>query len=252
MATIITKFSDYVIQSIEYVIDMLETELAYRDLPGLTNNKIEKIAITKQHPLASLMAASLQDNVKADSLRASLIPAIAVTPGSPTDMGFNLANSYTPEVIDSAWITNLRSYQSKTLREIQADVLITQKQIDLILAAYRKAAAGGLKLQKNQFSKNEEINISVWSDTPDVDILLGNLMDSILAGMQTGMIGDDSPFRNLQYKMTKGLTNFNFGRVLFGTEYSLTFFNIFYHYIVFTDDVISGHDLNGTFTTPGV
>ena len=39
MATIVTKFSDYVINSVEYFISQIETEMSYRDIPGLTSNE---------------------------------------------------------------------------------------------------------------------------------------------------------------------------------------------------------------------
>ena len=45
MATIVTKYSDYVINSIEWMIQSIETELNYRDINGLSNGKIEKIGV---------------------------------------------------------------------------------------------------------------------------------------------------------------------------------------------------------------
>ncbi|MFA5196076.1 MAG: hypothetical protein WC401_09800, partial [Bacteroidales bacterium] len=178
-----------------------------------------------------------------------ILPAISVTPGALTDDGFTLGQSYIPEVVDSEFIDILKEFYMKTIREIQEDVLITKKQIELIMGEYKKAKAGGLRVQRNEWHKNEEINISSWSEHPDIDILLGNLIDAMLASIQVGFAGDNSKIQNFKFKTTKGLTNFNFGKTLHGTEYSLTFLNTFNNYTVYADDVLSGHDFNGTFQT---
>jgi len=248
---IISKFSDYVIHSIEYFITKIENEIGYRSLPEIFNNKIEKINITKEHPLSTLMAAELSDVRNADALRASIIPAISITPGNLNEHGFTLGQSYKTEAIDDTFIDQLKAYLEKTNKEIQDDVLITKDQISNIISEYNRLSAGKMRSQQNEWHRKEEITIAVWSDTPDVDILLGNLMDSILAEIQVGFAGDNSILRDFSYKSSKGLTNFNFGRTLFGTEYNLTFLNSFNNYIIYTDDVLTEHDLIATFETPG-
>jgi hypothetical protein len=250
MSTIITKFSDYRIQSIEYFIDRIYTELQIRDLPGLFNNKIEIIKPTKQHPLATLMAVSLQD--EGNPLRSGIIPAISVTPGDLTDIGFTLGQSFQPEVIDDDWIEDLQEYSGKGSREILEDLIITQKQIDLIIDTYEALESPeDMRVQKTEWRKDEIINVSVWSDSADIDMILGNLMDSILADIQVGFYGDNSKLMNFRYSTTKGLTNFNYGRILFGTEYRLTFTNTFCNYTVYSDDRITEHDFIGEFNAPG-
>ena len=251
MATIVTKFSDYVIHSIEYFISALETELGYRDLPGLTNNKIEIINITKQHPIANLMSAQILSTREIDDLRSSIIPAISVTPGNMDEGGFTLGQCYKSETVDDDFIDELKTYLAKTDKEIQDDMLISKTQIETIIGEYNRTETGGMRVQRNEWNKNEETNISIWSDNADIDILLGNLIDSILATIQVGFVGDNSKLRNFKYRTNKGLTNFNFGRVLFGSEYILTFLNSFDNYIIYTDTKLSGHDFYGTFEIPG-
>lgn len=251
MATIITKFSDYVLHSIEYFITQIETEIAYRDIKGLSNDTIELINVTKEHPLVTMMTAQLAESPTAPPLQSGLLPAISVTPGNLTDKVFTLGQSLKPEIVDATFISDLTAYLSKTNSEIQDDMLITKEQIETIIGEYKRAAAGGLRVQSNEWFKNEEINISVWSESPDIDILLGNLMDSILATIQIGFAGDNSDLRDFAYKISKGLTNFNFGRTIFGSEYNLTFLNSYNNYIIYTDDVLSGHDLVGTYLIPG-
>jgi len=249
---IIAKYSDYTIHSIEYFIKRIESELLYRDLTGLTSGKINKINVTKQHPLVSLMSSYINPDAgrNADLERSSIIPAISVTPASSSDDGFTLGKSYKSEVVNAQFITDLKVFADKTNREIQSEVLLTQSQIEIILAKYKRVPAGTMRVQRNEWRKNEEINISVWSDTPDVDILIGNLMDSMLSFIQVGFIGDNSPFKNFKYRITKGLTNFNYGRVLFGSEYNVTFLNTFNNFLIYSDMVLSGHDFYGTFEVP--
>jgi hypothetical protein len=248
--TTIAEFSDYAVQSIEYFIDAIESGLETRDIAGLTNDKIEIIKVTKEHPLVMLMASQLNANINLEALRSSIIPAISVTPGNMSEEAVTFGKTYRPFQVDDDWIAEFTELRNKTDKEIQAEVLITKNQIESILTEYRRGT-GIMRCQKNMWGWNEEINISAWSSSPDLDILLGTLLDSILAKISVGMMGDDSPMKNLKYRITKGLTNFNFGRVLFGTEYNLTFFNSYHNYTIFTEDYITGHDLHGTFKVPG-
>jgi hypothetical protein len=251
MATIITKFSDYRIQSIEYFIDQISDALTVRDLPGLTNNTVQAIKPTKQHPLATLMNSYLQNNNQFDVMRSGVIPAISVTPGNMAETGFTLGQSYRAVAVDDDWITDFKALKELSARNRQAEVLLTSDQIDTILAAYKKATEGSVLCQKNEWRKDEDINVSVWSHSPDIDIILGNLLDSIFADIQVGFAGDGSKIMNFKYRVTKGLTNFTFGRILFGSEFNLTFTNTYNNFTIYQEDRITEHDLLGDFTTDG-
>lgn len=251
MATIVTKFSDYIIQSIEYFITQIETELNYRDISGLTSERHEIINVTKQHPLVEFMNAVLNEESRLDYLRSSLLPAISVIPGNMTEGGFTLGQIFKNEVVDSTFINNLKGYQDKTNKQIQNDLLITQNQIETIISEYNRTPTNGMRVERHEWNRNEEILVSVWSDSPDIDFLLGNLLESIFVEIQIGKSGNNSKMRSLQIKPTRGLTNFNFGRTLFGTEFNLTFLNSFNNYIIYTDDVLEDHDFDGTFIIPG-
>lgn len=251
MSNLITKYNDYTVQSTEYFISQIETEIGLRDLKGLTNDKIQKVNITKQHPLVTLMAAQLVDNRSLDVIRSSLIPAISVTPADISDEGFTLGQGFQTEIVDSNTIDYYKELLAKTNKQRQEDGLITTTQINSIISAYRRCVSGQMRIQIHEWRKNEDINISIWSDTPDIDMLFGNIIDSILADIQVGFAGDNSPIQNFKYRCSKGLSNFNFGRVLFGTEYNVTFMNTYRNYAVYTDDVISEHDTSFTYIVPG-
>jgi len=248
---IITKYSDYEIHSIEYFITQLENEIEYRDIKGLSNGRIDLVNISKEHPLVTLMDAQLNSERNSDDLRSNILPAISVTPGNMTDGGFTLAKGLQSEIVDDDFIAILDSFADKTNKEKQEDLLITNSQIESIKEKYNRVPAGAMRVQINEWHKNEEINISVWSESPDTDILFSNLTDSLLAAIAIGFAGDNSRIRSFKYDIVRGLTNFNHGRVIFGSEYNLTFINTYRNFMIYTDPVITDVEFNGTFTTPG-
>jgi|WetSurMetagenome_2_1015567.scaffolds.fasta_scaffold01018_7 hypothetical protein len=248
MPTIISKYSDYAINSIDYFRTKIADELILRDLPGLTDGRIDIINVSKQHPIVTMMINKLAGRDETE--RSGIVPAISVTPSNPTNEGFTLGQGFKPEVVNDAFIAILQTFAGMTDENIQKELLITKTQIGTIIAAYRKLGAGNVLVQVHEWRKNEEINISVWSETPDMDILLGNLIDSIMADIETGFAGDNSKIKKMQYNVVKGLVNFNFGRVLFGTEYSLTFLNTYNNYTIYGDAKINDHEFDGTFEIP--
>jgi len=248
---IITKYSDYALQSIEFFKTLIAAELDLRDIAGLTDNQIEMINISKQHPIVTMMANKLGETRNSDLQRSNILPAISVTPANPMDTGFTMGAGLQLFALDDDFIDSLKSIYAKTDKLIQADGLLTRKQIDLIIGAYKKYGEGNVKCKLNEWRKNEEINVSLWNETPDLDIVFGNLLDSILVEIQNGFLGDNSKIKNMAIKTTKGLTNFNFGRVLFGTEYSLTFLNTYNNYTIYVETKIEDHDFYPTTKAPG-
>jgi hypothetical protein len=249
MATIVTKYSDYELHSVEFFIEKINTELAYRDISGLTNNKVETINVSKQHPLVELMAAQLQNDSSVH--RSALVPKISVTPGNSPDTGFTTGQGLKSGIVDDDFIANLAVYGALDPKDRLDSGLLTNSQITAINTAYAVAETGSMLYESHQWRRNEEINISSWGPSADIDNLISNLLDSILAEVQVGFVGDNSPIVNFKWNVTRGLTNFNYGRVLFGTEYGLTFLNTFNNYTIYTETRISEHENNFTYTTPG-
>ncbi|MFA5300752.1 MAG: hypothetical protein WC389_21390 [Lutibacter sp.] len=245
---VIAKYSDYVIQTIEFFKTAIAAELEWRDLKGLTNGMVDMINISKQHPIVTMMSNRLAGR---DVEYSNILPAISVTPSNPVDIGWTLGKSYKAELVDDAFILILQNFAKLTDEEIQRELLITKTQISNIIVAYRRAVENTVKCQMHEWRKNEEIHVSLWTETPDMDILISNILDSVLSEIQMGFAGDQSKIRNMEFKTTKGLTNFNFGRVLFGTEYSLTFLNTYNNFTIFADDIINQVDLYATTTAPG-
>ena len=198
---IIAKYSDYSLQSVDFFISEIQENLELRDLKGLTNNKIQKIKVTKEHPLVQMVAAQINPNVNLDNLRSGIIPAISVTPGNMAEEARGMALSPETYIVDDSWIEEFRELSNKSLREIQDSGLITKDQISAIISQYNKNQ-GIMRVQKNGWGWNEDINISCWSDSPDIDILINTVLDSTLADIVTGFIGDESPVKNMKYRVT--------------------------------------------------
>ena len=250
--TDIVKYSDYAINTVNYFADLLETAVNYRDIKGLSNGQIDFIVVTKEHPLVTMMATKLGESRNADLLRSNLLPAIAVTPGSadPQDFGFGLSQS--DRIITDADITEYkRLYNLPDNKSLQTLGLISKDQLSTIMSAYKRLNGSIMKCHSSQWGRNEEVNVSCWSETPDVDCLMDNVVNSVLADIRAKMPGDNSPLRNMKFKTTRGLTNFNFGRVLYGSEYSLTFLNIYNNYSIYVEQSITDVTLDLTYQTPG-
>lgn len=249
MSTIITKFSDHIINTIEFFIQKIEEELNYRDITNLTNNKIDKIVVSKQHPLVILMDTQLSENRRDDNLITSLLPAIGVTPGTNMETAFTFGKSFTEEPVNNKYIDELKKYLSMTNKEILSQVLITKDQIENIIAAHKRNT---LTSKKHEWKKLEEIIISIWADSPDLTNLFSQLMDSFLSEIQIGFVGDNSEILDMKIKSdNRGLSNFNYGRTLYGTEYTITHTNTFNNYTIYSEEKITDIDFQGEYRTPG-
>lgn len=244
---IVAKFVDYSIYGIEFFIKEIGDNFLLRDIPGLTNNKVQKINITKEHPLVTLMASSLVDNRSDDKYLASIIPGVGVVPGDLPEEGETIGSSYQTLPVTQDWVDEFITFDDQQAREQEGQV--TDKIIEDI--EYKIKRNDNILAEKHQFRKNEGINVSLWVDFPDSDILFGIMLDSILHDIKNGFAGDDSKIKNMQIRTTKGLTNFNFGRVLYGTEYAITFLNTYNNYTIFTEDKITDVTYDITHTTPG-
>ncbi len=248
----LVEFTDYEIDGVNYFINAIQTSLNKRDLPGLTNDRIQMIPVSKEHPLVMLMASKLNENKNLPTQRANAVPAIGVTPGNRDEDAFTLGESAKPFPIDDEYIEYMRTLLNTQQITRIRDGLVTNKQLETIISEYRKAGSNVLRGIKNSWSYSEEINISVWSDTADIDVMLSKLVDAILAKIRVGDFGDGSAMRNMKYKVVSGLTNFNYGRVLYGTEFNLTFLNTYSNYTITKEALATDMEFVPETTIPGV
>jgi len=252
MAEIITKYSDYAIQSIEFFIQKIKDEMTIRDLSNLTHGRIKIIPVLKEHPLVVLTQKVVDNQTRSASDRESgVLPSIAVLPGNMPPDGFTFSKSPKTEIIEDEYINELKALLDLTDKEIQQQGLITKEQINLILSTYKRNPENSLLLETKEYHRDEEINISVWAESADITNLLTILIDSVLTEIQIGDPGDNSAIKKMSVKVHRGLNNIRFGRTLHGTEFSLTFLNTFVNYVVKLDPRVTDVEHDFTFRTPG-
>lgn len=249
---IIAQYSDFEVDTINFFIAKIRESIDARGLTGLTNGQVDLIPVLKEHPLIQYMESKINPNVRnGDDLRAGMVPGIGVTPGNCDPEMETMGESTEFIVIDDAYISMLKGLLSLSDKEIQQQGVLTKDQINTIIGAYKRLGKGVMRGQLNKWAWNEEVNISCWAESPDYDTIMSRIIDSVLAGLRVGFLGDNSPIRKMKYKPVRGLTNFNFGRVLYGSEFNLTFLNIYTNYTIYTEESITDMTFKPSFIIPG-
>ena len=233
---IIEKYYDFEIHPIEYFIDKIENEVNSRDLKGLTNNKVNFIRVSKEHPIVLLLQQEL-DPRDARPKEASILPAIGVTPGNPVDEAKTLGFKTQSHIFDEDWNTNISEIRNIPMKQRVQSGIITDSQIDNILQTYQRLNENEkMFCEQRKYEKKEEVSISVWCQSADRDITISSLVDSVLRDILSGYLGDNSKIKNMEISSVKGLTNFQFGRILYGTEFTISFLNTYNNYMIFTEN----------------
>jgi hypothetical protein len=245
----IIEYSEYDFNSLNYFCDNIELALNSRDLAGLFNDKIEKVAVSKEHPLITYIASTLLNKKTNDTQDGGLLPAIGVTPGTNHPSAETLGKTPGMQLVDDAYIENFKTIRKIPFKTRKNEGLLTDDQIDNVLLAYRKKGTSKMFFQKNTWGWDEEVNVSCWSDNIDRDRILAAIVDSTLARLS---VEENSPIRGMKYNMANGLTNFSYGRILFGTEFNLTFLNRYSISSIYTEEHITGVTFVNTFRIPSL
>ena len=245
--SIILKYTDYSIYGIEFFIEKIKADLLLRDLSGLTNGKVEIINILKEHPIVAFFASNFENPKDVAQKYSGIIPGIGVTPADLPDEGETLSVGLNNFEVTQDWLDEMNSFDNQKVRTQQGQV--TQKMIDDVSYYIKKNER--VLGESHKYMKNEGINISVWSMSPDMDIMLGIMVGGILKDIVTGLSGDESKIRNMSLRTTKGLISLDTGRVLYGCEFAVTFTNTYNNYTLFTEESALGLTFDNTFRIPG-
>lgn len=231
---VVVKFTDYAVNSPDFFIDFIKKEIRKRDVRGLTNNRINAINVTGEHPLVTLTANVLsgtQLNVSA------VIPAIAVIEDEENETDTNLGDGYRRTVIfTQETVEELRKLAVGDARFQEG--IISDAQIDAIEQALANVAhkskenKGYLLTQVDGWLLRETICVSLWCHSVDERSLIGDVLRSILYDMKNAM--RVRKLKDVSIRTSKGLVNTNFGTVLFGQETLIDFTN-FFHTITVTN-----------------
>jgi hypothetical protein len=248
---IIMEYSDFRIDTINFFIEKIRAALETKGLNELSNNNVDIVNVSKEHPLVQFMESRINPVKSGDDLRAGVLPGIGVTPGNLDAEMETMGETTEMFIVGDDDISMFKSWLNLTNKELANKYVINKPQIESVLAAYKRKGLQTMRCQQNSWGWNEEVNVSCWSESPDYDTLMFRIIDSVLAKIKVGIVGDNSPMQKMKYKPVRGLTNFNFGRVLYGSEINLTFFNTYSNYTIYTEEHITGFEQDLTFQISG-
>ena len=227
---IITKFTDYNIDSPNWFIRTIQQELALRDIKGITNNRVQGINVTGQHPLVQLVGNLVDPNNQVSF--AGLLPCISVSENNETEESTTIGQGKRVNgVIDITFVNEIRA-NLVTMKERKREGIITDNQLTLI----ENAVSGNKKLlaQVEEFFFRSSVFVSLWANTLEELIVIGDVLRSIVYDLRKYMIARN--VIDINITTSKGLVNFNFGKVIYGQETEISFLNMMRNYTV-TDEV---------------
>jgi len=242
---VIAKYTDYLIFSPDFFIDYISTEIHDRDISGLTNGRVSAINVTGEHPMVQLVGSIMSTG---DPNFAGLLPSISVTESDENEENTTIGHGLREyESVDQTWVDNIKNNYPK-LRDRTREGIITDKQIQAIETALTNSTEGKLITEVRQFYERQSVFISLWTHNIHERQIIGGLLRSILYDLRLEMI--EKKLRDISIKTSKGLVNFNFGRVLYGQESEISYMSSFRNFTVYDEEEID-HDLavKGEFTT---
>jgi len=235
---VVTKYTDYYLDTPDFFIKFIQDELPLRDLRGLTDDRITAARITGEHPLVLMTAAVLSNQQKVDI--SGFLPAISVVESDENEefetLGYGKRSAF---VIDTDWITTFKANHG-TLEDRKADGLLSDKQLNDIEQAVTNATdaiknpKGAILAYVDGHMIRESVFVSVWAGTVDERNIVGNVVRSVIYDMRKSMINRN--VKDIHIQSSNGLVNTNFGRVIHGREITLNFINVF-HTVTVTNEV---------------
>lgn len=226
---ILTKFTDYYINGSDFFINEIQKEINLRDIRGLTNGRVEAIRVSGEHPLILLIGNIIDPTQQVNF--AGIVPAIAVVENDEVEEATTIGQGKRAYgTIDEQWIADM---QAKVIKERNKDGIITDGQLQLI----QNAVAGGKKLYVavEEFYLRESVFISLWTHTLEEQRLIGYVLRSILFDLRKKMIARG--LHDISIRTSKGLVNYNFGKILRGQETEISYLNGMRNYTVTDEEV---------------
>jgi hypothetical protein len=238
---IVTKFTDYAIAVPEFFIDYIGEELGKRDLNGLTAGRIKSLYPSGEHPLVALTGNLLSGSKPNFS---GLLPAISVIEADENEENTTVGHGKREnQILNQSFVDDFKNLYPD-LTERSKEGLLTNEQLDLIAEHIRKQSSdpnnepydGEAFTEVQTFWQRENVFVSLWAHNLQERQVLGKLLRSIVYDMRIPLIGRG--VIDASIRISKGLVNFNFGRILYGLEVELNFLNKFNNYTVLTQPVL--------------
>jgi hypothetical protein len=234
--SVITRFCDYYVETPDWFISKIQTKINERDLDGLTNARVQAINVTGEHPLVQLVGTLINPTGYTANF-AGLLPTISVVESSEDEEYTTIGQGRrTTGTVDQAWVTGIRTSYADMVNRNRLG-LVTERQ----LIAIETAVTGGAKVLVDieEFMQRETVFVSLWCHNIEERKILGHMLRSVLYDLRKDMIAA----RLIDTKVTtsKGLVNFNFGKILYGEEVEITFVNTVRNYTV-TNETLTDYE----------
>jgi len=215
-------FSQFAVDEIRYFADFIEDNIADYELKELSNGYMGDIPnIILSHPLAAEYGALLSASDPRNYT--SVLPAIGVELLNDNESGKQLlGQGYKSEEITQAFITQAASIDMKD--RYKEGLLMSDTVNDALQSAKTAKAGEKLWAVTKQYFQDQSVNISMWSDQPEVTRLLYLTMKSLLKRTKLD-IAKNYSVKNLSISGQTALYNYEFGGTRYGAEFNLTFVN---------------------------
>jgi hypothetical protein len=226
------------------IVNLLQAELnQYKldDVGQILNNRTIKIQVTLDHPLMVLAGAILFSSGANLPDINGMFPRISVTDASHREKETSIGQGIKDySILKTSDIQNFKNSMGSMKDRIDKGLLITNQQVDNMLAI-TESIGGEAILMRQQVMQDVTYYISVWCLSIDERIVLTQIMESTLFGLKQELIKQG--FRNPQINTDTGITNSNFGRMIFGSELELTGINTITNYTLFKEKPLKSYNL---------
>lgn len=225
-------FTHYAVAVPEWFVREMRLLVNAWDLRSLTNGRLEAINVNTEHPLVQLTGAVLQAGGQSMPSLAGILPAISVIEGDEGEEFTTVGQGLRPyQEITADFLQQfkpggeLADYEKRIQEGLMSDQTVQR------IESFIQDQGGPVLAMVNQYFMRETVSVSVWTTTPQEVFLLTRLVRSALFRLRPKLAKLHAV--DIQIRASRGLVNFNFGRVLFGTEFTVTFLNQFSDFRVF-------------------
>jgi hypothetical protein len=229
---IITKFTDYGVLMPDWLIRFIQWEMPKRDVRGLTNNVITKVAVSGEHPLVQITASIFDPKTSKVNI-SGLLPAISVVEGDEDEEPITIGNGFSSVFnIDQGWL-DAHKKRFSNQKEALEDCLFTMKQvfeIETYLGTLPEGKQVVLAVVDGFFLKSN-LMVGVWVQSIQERTIIGNALRSILYDSRK-YLSAERGIKDIHFKTTKGIVSKIYNTILHGQETTIDYINYFHNVTV--------------------
>jgi hypothetical protein len=234
---IITKFTDFNIDSPNWFINVLKEEFSLRDLKGISNNRFEHISISGQHPFIQLVNDLLENENSVKNT--SILPCISVSENDENQEIVTIGEGFRGVKLIDTNILNYIETNYSDYKKRNKEGILTNNQIETIRTYINSGKK--LKMLVYEYFLRTSVFVSLWTNTYEEYQILSKILRSILYDIRLKMISRKAV--DISITSNKGLVNTNFGKIIYGQETEIQFLNGFRNYVVTDEEFLENFDV---------